>query len=96
MRCPMIVETLSIQGNDIYSDEHITVRYVSGEVTIECTYNHVYGLGERYNHINHKGKKVENVVEEQFCHQGEKTYFPLPFFMLDNGYGFFVESKKRT
>ncbi len=94
MRCPMIVETLSIQGNDIYSDEHITVRYVSGEVTIECTYNYVYGLGERYNHINHKGKKVENVVEEKFCHQGEKTYFPLPFFMLDNGYGFFVESKK--
>lgn len=54
----------------------------------------VYGLGERFNQVNQKGLQVENKVTEQFCNQGEKTYFPLPFFILEDNTGVFINTKR--
>lgn len=79
--------------SNTYNNQEINIITSNEEICIECKYDKVYGLGERYNAINHKGQTVNNVVEEQFCNQGEKTYFPLPFFMLDNGYSIFVYTK---
>lgn len=61
---------------------------------IRVEYSQVLGLGERFHGVNQKGHKVSNVVEEKFCNQGEKTYFPLPFFLVDTGYGFFIDTKE--
>lgn len=61
---------------------------ISGETVF------VYGLGERFNQVNQKGLIVENKVVEQFCNQGDKTYFPLPFFMLEKGFGLFINTKR--
>ncbi|MCH4891329.1 glycosyl hydrolase [Acidaminobacter sp. JC074] len=89
----MILNQYSLDLNEVCSVEDIKIDF--GEsILIETSYDKVYGLGERYNTLNHKGHKVVNVVEEVFCNQGDKTYFPLPFFMLDNGYGIFIDTKK--
>lgn len=81
------IETLLSKDLCLYSND----RY---GFTIATKYHQAVGLGERYHKVNHKGETVVNCVEEQFCMQGEKTYFPLPFFMLDTGYGFFVATKE--
>ena len=54
----------------------------------------VYGLGERYNQVNQKGLITDNKVVEQFCNQNNKTYFTVPFFFLENGIGFYIETKR--
>lgn len=89
----MIKNHIKLIENKTYEDGLMTITFDS-KVTIKISYDKVYGLGERYNSIDHKGKVVVNIVEEQFCNQGEKTYFPLPFFMLDNGCGFFIDTKE--
>ena len=61
-------------------------------ITIKTSYNHVYGLGEKFDHIDQKGHKCINRVEEKFCNQGEKTYCSVPFFFTDTGWGLFVET----
>lgn len=76
-----------------YQFEQVKVSFTDA-IVISTMYEQVFGLGERYNSINQKGNKVLNMVEEKFCNQGEKTYFPLPFFILDNGFGFFVDTKE--
>jgi len=53
-----------------------------------------FGLGERYCSVNHIGKQLESKVVEKFCHQGEITYFPVPFFHTEDGYGLFVETQE--
>ncbi len=88
----MILKHFSLENGNEYRDEDFILS-VNNSVIIKSDYNKVFGLGERYSSINHVGKTVDNIVEEKFCNQGEKTYFPLPFFMLDNGYGIFIKTK---
>ncbi len=64
----------------------------SAVLTIELPYGAAYGMGEKYNFLNQKGRIAVNRVEEQFCHQGEKTYCPAPFFITDTGFGLYVET----
>lgn len=45
----------------------------------------VYGLGEKFDRVNQRGKKPLNYVVEQFSHQEEKTYLPIPFLFTDGG-----------
>jgi alpha-D-xyloside xylohydrolase len=49
--------------------------------------NAVYGLGEKFNGVNQKGRRVLCRVVEKFTHQGEQTYLPVPFFFTENGIG---------
>lgn len=61
-------------------------------ITLNRYYNAVFGMGERFDTVNQKGKKVEVKVFEQFCNQGNNTYFPVPFFFVDTGFGVFVDT----
>ena len=49
-------------------------------LTVSLSYRGAYGMGEKYDALNQKGRVVVNQVEEKFCFQGEKTYCPAPFF----------------
>lgn len=60
--------------------------------TIEGDVKAIFGLGERFNSVNHKGHKYSNKVEEHFCNQGSKTYFPLPFFYTEDEWGMFINT----
>jgi alpha-D-xyloside xylohydrolase len=61
-------------------------------LSIKGDFQAIFGLGERFSSVNHKGFKYANHVEEQFCNQKNKTYFPLPFFYTDKKWGVFFET----
>lgn len=89
----MLVKKLQVSNKEGYSNNNICVTN-DGKTIIECDYSKAYGMGGRYHAINQKGYKVKNVVDEVFCNQGEQTYFPLPFFLLNNGYAIFIDTKR--
>lgn len=62
------------------------------ELTIRLPYAGAFGMGEKYNGINQKGRRVENAVIEHFCHQDDKTYCSMPFFFTDSGFGLFADT----
>ena len=75
--------------------EAIMVR-TGGVIKIKLQYNGAYGMGEKYDSFNQKGKTVVNVVQEKFCFQGEKTYCSTPFFWTDTGFGIYAETYEAT
>lgn len=65
-------------------------------LTIRLRYSGAYGMGEKYDSLNQKGKTVVNQVREKFCFQGDKTYCPTPFFWTDTGFGLYVDTCEVT
>lgn len=65
-------------------------------MTVRLSYQGVYGMGEKFDSLNQKGKTVLNRVEEKFCFQGDKTYCPTPFFWTDTGFGLYVDTCEVT
>lgn len=71
--------------------------YRSGNhLTVHVPYNGAYGMGEKYDSLNQKGKTVINQVREKFCFQGDKTYCTTPFFWTDTGFGLYVDTCEVT
>lgn len=56
----------------------------------------IYGLGERFDHLNQRGRIVDTYVCNQYLDQGSRTYLPIPFFISTSGYGFLVEDSNHT
>lgn len=63
---------------------------------IETSYRGAYGMGEKFNSLNQKGNTVVNQVIEHFCHQGDYTYLPAPFFVTDTGLGIYIDTDQKT
>lgn len=72
---------------------------------------HFFGLGERYASLDHRGQSLYSWAEEGGLGQGEgvpagpenpspngpsMTYFPVPFFLSSQGYGFSLDTTYRT
>lgn len=71
--------------------------YRNGDhLTVHVPYNGAYGMGEKYDSLNQKGKTVINQVREKFCFQGDKTYCTTPFFWTDTGFGLYVDTCEVT
>lgn len=47
-----------------------------------------FGLGEKFDSVDQRGKKPLNYVVEQFSNQQDKTYIPIPFVFTDGGVSF--------
>lgn len=56
------------------------------------TYRAVYGLGEKFDSLNQKGKCVRAAVREKCFYQGEYTYLSMPYFMTPDGFGLYVNT----
>lgn len=65
-------------------------------LTVSLVYHGAYGMGEKFDSLNQKGKTVRNQVVEKFCFQGDKTYCPTPFFWTDTGFGLYVDTCEVT
>lgn len=65
-------------------------------MTVLLPYSGAYGMGEKFDRVNQKGRRVVNKVEEHFCFQGEHTYCPAPFFWTDSGFGLYVHTDEET
>ncbi len=72
---------------------------------------HVFGLGERYASVDHRGLSLYSWAEEAGLGNGESTprndknptpngpsmtYFPVPFFLSSKGYGLHVNTTYRS
>lgn len=70
------------------------IRKADGKISYRyhCPAEAVFGLGERFCSVNHKGRTLVNQVFEQFTGQKEHTYFPLPFYHASDGHGVFVDT----
>lgn len=66
------------------------------QLIINLQYDGAYGMGEKYDSLNQKGKTVVNQVQEKFCFQGEKTYCTTPFFWTNTGFGLYVDTCETT
>ena len=77
---------------DYEGGKGIFIRQGRGKATLKIKYRGAYGMGEKYDAVNQKGKKVINEVNEKFCFQGDKTYCPIPFFWTDSGVGVYVDT----
>lgn len=65
---------------------------LSCTLTISHEYHCVYGLGERFDQVNQKGRTVTAEVTEKFCNQGNISYCPIPFFFTNNNFGLFIDT----
>ena len=61
-------------------------------LSYDCDATIAYGMGERFDGVDRMDKTTETTIIEKFTHQGENTYFPLPFFFCNDGHGVFVQS----
>jgi alpha-D-xyloside xylohydrolase len=51
-----------------------------------------YGLGERFNTLNHARTIVKNASQDNGIAKGSTVYKPVPFFMSTTGYGVWVDT----
>lgn len=65
-------------------------------ISIKADFDGIFGLGERFDHVNHKNHSRMLNVEEKFTSQGSKTYCPIPFFFTDTGFGIFLNELSVT
>lgn len=80
-------------GNGLYAQ----IRRTEAEkLVIDVPYQGVYGLGEKFDSVNQKGKTVETQVIEKFCNQGNISYCVTPFFITDSGLGIYIKAGKKT
>lgn len=63
---------------------------------------HVCGFGERFDHVDQRGRLLDTVVFEQYKQQGARTYMPSPFAIVaapnrpaQDGWGFHVQTSRR-
>ena len=87
-RISYTTKEISFGNAELYRD--------GNRLTIHVPYNGAYGMGEKYDSLNQKGKTVINQVREKFCFQGDKTYCTTPFFWTDTGFGLYVDTCEVT
>ena len=87
-RISYTTKELSFGNAELYRD--------GNHLTVHVPYNGAYGMGEKYDSLNQKGKTVINQVREKFCFQGDKTYCTTPFFWTDTGFGLYVDTSEVT
>ena len=54
------------------------------------------GFGERFDALDQRGRAPGMAVYEQYKNQGNRTYFPVPFFLSSAGYGLLIEGTAPT
>ncbi len=52
----------------------------------------IYGLGERFDRLNHARQVVRNVSQDNGGAKGSAAYKPMPFYMSTKGYGLWVDT----
>lgn len=100
-RHPFSMDITDKDGNIVTTNLDFKVKQYR-EKALEITFTYitecssVYGLGERYNHVNHKGAKVDCTIFDKFTKQDKATYFPVPMYHTDNGHGVLIDTLCQT
>lgn len=54
----------------------------------------LYGLGERFTALNHRGGRFLVRVYEEYREQGSRAYLPVPFVVSSRGWGLWLEGEE--
>jgi alpha-glucosidase (family GH31 glycosyl hydrolase) len=88
-----------IPGTESVLDDGVRIRRVRFALPLSGS-EHVTGLGERFDALDHRGTSLDSVVFEQYKSQGaeRKTYLPMPFAHIvgADGWGFHVRTSRRV
>ena len=104
-RSELVVEDFEFNGDAVTTDKLHFKQLSPGVVEIASVAYSVgswrfrvrdaaiyYGLGERFDALNHAHTVVENVSQDNGHAKGSSTYKPIPFFMSTTGYGLWVDT----
>lgn len=91
-----MIKKLVFDGSLNESIKGVCLTSENDKLIIKLSYSYAFGMGEKFDSLNQKGKVVTCKVEEKFCFQGEKTYCPSPFFFTDTNFGLYVDSFEVT
>lgn len=97
-----MIERIIRETNDLYTGltyrgSPVVIERKDGRLLkITARYKAAYGLGEKFDSLNQKGREVVVEVVERFCNQGSSSYCVTPFFMTEAGFGIYVETRERT
>lgn len=85
---------IRLHNQDTKKIKNLTQRTEDGRVlfSYDCSASVAYGMGERFDGVDRMDKRTDCTIVEKFTHQGENTYFPLPFFFCNDGHGLFVQT----
>ena len=86
---------LDIKNFRILDDNEKNIRKIGMDVSIGED-ELFAGLGERFDQLYKRNKKLDVCVYEQYKKQGEKTYIPIPFIISTKGYGLFLNTHYRS
>ena len=74
------MEKLKLEGSGALDFGPARLQWTQGgPLRISLGYRGAYGLGERFDSLNQKGRRVVCEVYEKFCFQGGSSYCPAPF-----------------
>ncbi len=74
--------------------ELTSIAYTTGNWRFSVADNPpgIYGLGERFDALNHSHTVVHNLSQDNGNSKGSATYKPVPFFMSTTGYGLWLDT----
>jgi alpha-D-xyloside xylohydrolase len=55
-----------------------------------------FGLGEKFNAVNQRGRQVNMWVDDGYRSLGDKTYLPVPMVVSSGGWGLYLDSTFRS
>ncbi|MEQ6121459.1 TIM-barrel domain-containing protein [Reichenbachiella sp. MALMAid0571] len=62
---------------------------------VDCSDEHYFGLGERLNGFDQKGKQIIMELDDAWSRSNEMAYKAIPFYMSSRNYGVLVNSPER-
>ena len=68
----------------VVDDTHLAVQHPPAE--------HVFGCGEQFGGVDHRGDRITARVRQPNGTGSRETYFPVPLYLSDRGYGVFVDT----
>ncbi len=77
----------------------LTFEYSAGQARclIQATATErFFGLGEKYNSVDQRGKVAQMWVDSGYVSLGDSTYLPVPMVLSSEGYGLYLDSSRHS
>lgn len=99
----LVAEEIAQASDRIVTGSVAWLRADGGPIRVRFAFRlaadeHVVGFGERFDHLDHRGRQLDVTVFEQYKAQGARSYMPTPFAIVvgGDGWGFHVRTSRRS
>ncbi len=84
--------TIKQLGSGVYEVTGTAPKVSNWRFALNDAADGYYGLGERFNDLNHTHQVIRNSSQDNATAKGDGTYKPIPFFMSTTGYGLWMDT----